>query len=378
MYGDYNMIFVETCIYYFCFYGGTMAAKLGQIFSARTDLFSGDLIKELSKLRDQCHVNTFNPTELDLNRLPKNVSDINYNALKAGTICIVLKCKYKNKPAIIKFVKKNVAKQLADTFYWMLLFLWMVSYFDPCNLYQRISELEKSFLQQTDLRKEAANQLFWYQKYNNKQVRVPKIFSYNEYAICMERIDEKRHLIVKLSAKEQYKHALALYTTVYDSLYISGKVHADLHPGNILFDGKQFYFIDYGWCIDIDAFQKKNNILLGIAFKNNDYEQLATVICSIYFPQTQLQRSLKRFLKKARLCEQQYTGVVLSDILSRFCIKYRLNLSPNGSATESAMINIDGMLPYLFPNIPVHKVRADSMKKLEKRIIRSQYNCHRS
>lgn len=370
------MIFVELCIYYFCFYCGPMAAKLGQIFSARTDLFSRELILELSKLRDQCQVTSFHPDDLDLDRIPKNISDINYNALKAGTICIVLKCKYKDKNAIIKFVKKGIAKKLSNTFYWMLFFIWMISYFDPCNLYQRLSEIKKTFLEQTDLQQEAKNQLFWYQRYNNKHTGVPEIFCYNEYSICMERIEERKEQIKNLTNTQQYQHALALYNVVYDSLYLSGKVHSDLHPGNILFNGKKFYFIDFGWCVHLDACQKQNNILLGIALKNNDYDQLSKVICSLYFPKQpkKIQTNLKIYLKKAKLCEQKYTGMVLSNILSKFCFKFMLNLSASDSATESAMMNIDGMLPYLFSNISVHEIRAASIKQLEEKLISSYTN----
>ena len=345
-----------------------MAAKIGQILSARTDIFSGELIQSLSKLRSHYQIDSFVPSQVDVDQLPPGVTHINYQVLKAGTICVVFKCRYKKKPAVIKIVKMGVAQQLSRVFSVMLWFLWLISYFDPCFLYQRISEIKKTFLKQTDLNQEAKNQMYWYRHYNSKRLGIPKVYAYNKYAILMERIPDKKSEIVNLSKEQQQKHALALYMSVYDSLYLRGKVHADLHPGNIIFNGKKFYLIDFGWCVQLDEYQKKHNVLLGLAFRNKDYHQLAQRVSALYFPGKTIQDELEKELKEVKLFQQQHTVTGLSRVISTICMKYRLKLSAAGSATESAMVNIDGMLPYLFKDVNTQDIRAKSFTCLQSQL----------
>lgn len=365
------MNFVETCLYYFCFYGGPFAAKLGQIFSARNDLFSSELTGYLKELQSEYQVSSFRPGDLDLDKLPPGITDINFHALKAGTICVVLRCKYKGEDAVIKIVKKGVEKKLADTFYWMLQFLWLLSFVDPCNLYQRMSELKKTFLQQTDLIQEAQNQTIWHEQYANNDLGVPSIFCYNKYAICMEYIPNHDDQIRELSPEDQRKHALSLYKAVYHSVYVLGKVHSDLHPGNIVFNGSIFVIIDFGWCVDLDREQRRQNILFGLALKGKDYAIIAERICSMYFSdRTDLTKDLEQRLKKSRLCDRQHTATTLSRVLGQFCYAHKLTLATAGSATESAMMNIDGMLPYLFSDVQVDDIRSETLTQLQGQFVK--------
>ena len=349
-----------------------MAGKLGQMLSARHDILSIELINHLSSLQSTYDIKSFSKKDLQLDKIPAGITDIDYRALKAGTICVVLNCKYKNQDAVLKFVKKGIPEKLASTFYWMLFFLWLIKYFDPCNLYERISELKKTFLQQTDLLIEAEHQQWWYDNYSDDNLGIPKILCLNSYAICMERIPNNNRIIKELNEDQQNKHALAIYRVVYDSIYITGRVHADLHPGNIIFDGTKFVFIDFGWCVFLDEEQRHQNILFGLALKSKDYKEISIRICKMYFTNSgdDLPGKLEPMLECANLCEQKHTATILSRVLGIFCMKYRLTLGAAGSATESAMMNIDGLLPNLFENVSVDEIRSQTLQNMKSKLMK--------
>ena len=353
-----------------------MAGKLGQILSARPDILSSELISYLSFLQSTNDIKSFNKKDLQIDKIPAGITDIDYKALKAGTICVVLNCRYKNQDAVLKFVKKGIPEKLASTFYWMLFFLWLIRYFDPCNLYQRISELKKTFLQQTNLFIEAEQQQWWYENYSSDDLGIPKILCLNSYAICMERIPNNNHMIKELNEPQQNKHALAIYRVIYDSIYITGRVHADLHPGNIIFDGTKFVFIDFGWCVFLDEEQRHQNILFGLALKSKDYKEISIRICKIYFPESgeNLPQKLEPMLEHVKLCEQKHTATILSKVLGKFCMKYRLTLGAAGSATESAMMNIDGLLPNLFEHVIVDEIRSQTLQNMKSKFMKEFLN----
>jgi predicted unusual protein kinase regulating ubiquinone biosynthesis (AarF/ABC1/UbiB family) len=363
-YTDYiKMRWLDWSIYYFCTWCGPMANKLGQLLSARKDFLSIELVDKLEELQSQCVFDV--RKDIDVRKIPSGVSDLSFDAIKAGTICVVLHCKYKGQPAILKMVKSGIEQQLKESYRKMMSGLWLFKWFDKCNTYQRMADIQESFLAQTDLRKEAEHQQTWFDLYNSNKAGVPKIYIATKDAICMEAIDNKD--IGDMSEEAQQAHAVELYRVIHKAIYIDGLLHADLHPGNVLFDGNRFVFVDFGWCVDIDADKRTQNLAFGLALSSGNYSNLAKIICKLYFSRPNdavLAEELAGELKKAKMCEDQYATAALSKVLGPFCLKNGLTLNTASSVTEAAMANVDGLLPYFLPKATVSEARKTALAAL--------------
>ena len=118
------MILSEWAIYYFCYFCGPLANKFGQILSARSDFLSQELLDNLKSLQDKCQPSA--DYQLHRRKLPKEISAIQKQPLNAGTICVVLKCKYNKKPAVLKVLKTRVSFHLQLSFKILRFVLWFL------------------------------------------------------------------------------------------------------------------------------------------------------------------------------------------------------------------------------------------------------------
>jgi ubiquinone biosynthesis protein len=223
---------------------GATFIKLGQVMSARPDLFEPGTIHELRMLQDQLPalpLSEIRPMiEQDLgNPINSLFASFNEQALAAASVAQVHRATlHSGEDVAVKVLRPNV-RELALRDGRILLALAKLSLVFPAMQHAdpvgHLQEFLQGILHQTDLRIEARNyQRFQENFADNPLIFFPKVFPEcsGELVLTMEfvagtKVDDK-------SVKLESNVSTALNRAFLKMVYEDGFLHADLHPGNFV------------------------------------------------------------------------------------------------------------------------------------------------
>lgn len=261
---------------------GPAFVKLGQFLSTRNDLINSTICNELRTLQDNAPSVEFSKIErILICELKNKYSNIIIDSQPVATASIaqVHKGEINGELVAIKVLKPGIRKMFLKNIDFMMFVATLINKFIQPAKRLRLKEVV-NIIQNTanielDMQMEAAvaSKL---KENENTSVYIPKIFW--EYTtknvLVSEWIDGTRIENIDESHRQDVAERLAF--TFFSQAFVNGFFHADIHPGNILFDiHNRIVLLDFGVC---SYLPEKDRILLAqiiyyFAIKN--YEKVA-------------------------------------------------------------------------------------------------------
>lgn len=235
---------------------GLLAVKIGQIHALRLDFLSAEKCEHLSKLYRQ---NNAIPIEILDEELKSKFSYFDEKPLAVASVGQVYRARLKTgEEVVVKIVKDKFKKQFVKdvkkirSFFKLVLFLnpKLKSVGNPLGI---LDDIEEYTLTELNLKNEIIGQKTLKDIYDNNKdkfdlsvLKFNKIYAdlSNENILVSEYIPSKTIDELLEGNNFSYKDMINFFRIQGFYIFFMGKFHGDIHPGNILFNGREFYFID--------------------------------------------------------------------------------------------------------------------------------------
>ncbi len=245
---------------------GLLSVKIGQTFALRIDFLGEKTCNHLAKLYSK----TLPIKALDMQTILKDYTSnawldnfewIDETPIGSASVGQVHKAKLKSGELVaVKFIKKDYKKAFEKDVKSLRRFVKFIIFFypklkkvaDPIGI---IEHIEKYTLDELDLRNEIEHGDILRKiydenktKYDLSRLKFPKIYTSlsNESVLVSEFIDgETVDTLIEKKALP-YQDLLEIFHIHGFFIFHVGTFHGDLHPGNIIYKDKHFYFIDTG------------------------------------------------------------------------------------------------------------------------------------
>ena len=206
--------------------------------------------------------------------------------IKSGTISLIFTGKINDKKVIIKILRKNIEKKLhiaIDIFSWLGYITRGLPYLKNLNIYNIINNNKTILLDQLDYHKEIQNMKKCHEaNINNKQIKIPYV--YDEYTQIQKNVIVMEYLhgktIYDLNSEECDSYHSGLNKFIYHSIFESGFMHGDMHPGNVLFlPNNVIGVIDFG--IGFHLNMDEQNFIYDFInlFLTKNYTEIVDYLC---------------------------------------------------------------------------------------------------
>jgi len=253
---------------------GGMWIKLGQVLAMRTDLFSIEFCRELSRLYDRAM--TF-PPELSMQIIEKELGrpifeifeEFELTPFAAASLSQVHKARLRDQPGrvVVKVQRPYVAQYFAYDFKWLNLVFRAMDNVPSLRHYQMgemLQEIKLMMEEEVDYRHEASNMIRLRKTLAKHPVYVPSVY----LDLCTGRVlvmefidgvfisdysrvlrDDPERVLAWLDENriDPAKVATRLFQSTLRQLYEDLTFHGDLHLGNIIFlRDNNLALIDFG------------------------------------------------------------------------------------------------------------------------------------
>ncbi len=245
---------------------GLLAVKIGQTFALRIDFLGEEKTTHLAQLYSH---NTPIGVEDYKTLLASYTSkdwlehfeSIEDQPIGTASVGQVHKAKLKTgEDVVVKFLKKDFKKQFSKDVKSFRRFVKFIIFFypklakvaDPIGI---IEHIEEYTLAELDLRNEIANGKVlkdiyqtYAKDYDLSRLKFPKIYEdlSNENVLVSEYLHGET-LDALLERKAiPYQDLLEVFHIHGFFIFLIGTFHGDLHPGNLIYQDQNFYFIDTG------------------------------------------------------------------------------------------------------------------------------------
>jgi len=274
---------------------GLLAVKIGQIHALRLDFLSPEKCQHLSELyRNNNPISAEDVGALISEQggeiFKNHFSHIDSKPLATASVGQVYKAVLSNGDAVvIKFIKARFKERFKKDVFRIRRFFKLVLFLYPKlskvgNPIGILDDIEEYTLAELDLRNEArggevlqsiANA--YSQKFDlsmlSFQKQYPELTSENVMVsgfIDAPSVDE---LLTK--GLFSYEDMLKLFYIQGFYMFVTGKFHGDIHPGNVLYDGKKFYFVDTAFVGEVGDRIRKGLFFFFEALSRYDYSECA-------------------------------------------------------------------------------------------------------
>ena len=246
---------------------GLLAVKIGQIHALRLDFLSAEKCRRLSELYRS---NTPLPAE-DIDRLlasnggpgyEKNFLKIDEKPLAVASVGQVYRATLTGGEEVaIKLVKAKFKQRFTADVAKLRRFFQLALHLNPKlrgvgNPLGILSDIEEYTLAELDLRREADGLAVlrrikdeYQESFDLSMVGFQKIYQEltGENILVSEYISAPTVDELLSAGRFSYDDMLKLFYVQGFYIFLAGKFHGDLHPGNILYDGQRFYFVDMAY-----------------------------------------------------------------------------------------------------------------------------------
>ncbi len=274
---------------------GLLAVKIGQIHALRPDFLSAEKCNHLAKLyRSAKQI----PAE-DIDSLiatyggPNFLShfkNIDKKPLAVASVGQVYRAtKVSGEEVVIKVIKKSFKDKFSKDvkrlrkFFKLVLFLFpkLKGVGNPLGI---LEDIESYTLAELDLRNEAIGRSILeeeYTRYKDKFdlsmlsfIEIDKELS-GENILVSSFIQAPTVDELLTEGKFTYADMLKLFYLQGFYMFIAGKFHGDIHPGNIMYDGSRFYFVDTAFVGVVGDKIRKGLLSFFESLSNYDYKACA-------------------------------------------------------------------------------------------------------
>lgn len=274
---------------------GLLAVKIGQIHALRLDFLSAEKCQHLSKLYRSN--NQIAQEDIDLliknsvgEDWKNNFRFIDSKPLAVASVGQVYKAELNNgQKVVIKIIKNKFKQKFTQDVNKLKYFFKLVLKLYPKlkgvgNPLGILEDIEMYTLAELDLRNEQKGMetLKNLQTKNQNSFNLEKLKFVNYYPelsnenILVSDFIEAPTLDELLQNKKlAYKDLLDLFYLQGFYIFYTGKFHGDFHPGNIMFNGESFYFVDTAFIGEVNDNLRKGLFFFFEALAVCDYKRAA-------------------------------------------------------------------------------------------------------
>lgn len=246
---------------------GLLAVKIGQVFALRIDFLGAEKCRKLAQLYSR--QNKLPPEEfqslIDQNGGEEFLSQFSQFERTPFAVASVGQChraKLKTgNDVVVKLVKKDVRQAFERDIRRAELILRIAQYANPklrgvANPLSLIHELREMTLNELDLRNEAKGHEVLELLYNESRTRydLSKLRFANLHSELMTETVLVKDYVPGQTFDELLNEGRLSYATLLDLfhihgfyMFVKGTFHGDIHPGNVVLNGNDIYFIDTGF-----------------------------------------------------------------------------------------------------------------------------------
>ncbi len=346
---------------------GLLAVKIGQIHALRLDFLSPEKCQALSILyRSNNPIPAEEVKELLLEHggasFTDNFSSIDEKPLATASVGQVYKACLKNgNQVVIKVIKARFKKRFANDIKRLRGFFKLVLNFNPKlksvgNPLGILDDIETYTLTELDLRNEAKGSVVLegiYNKYKDhfdlSMLNFQKIYSElsSENILVSEYI--KAPTVDELLTKGRftYDDMLKFFYVQGFFIFIAGKFHGDIHPGNVLYDGKHFYFVDMAFIGEVGERIRRGLFFFFEALSLYNYDDCAKYLNEM--ADTRIEgAAFEKFRLAFRKVYKDYEGKTVSEasLTKQMMLTIKLGVN-SGMVFEKGIFAIIRSLMYL-------------------------------
>ncbi len=243
---------------------GLLAVKIGQLHALRLDFLSPEKCHHLAKLyrsANQVSVEDVQSliTEQGGQNYLSNFSYFDSKPLATASVGQVYRAKLTSGEEVaVKIIKAKFKKRFTSDvkklrrFFNFVLALYpkLKSVGNPIGI---LDDIETYTQAELDLRNEAKGREILMDIYRQYQGKFDlSMLHFHEYypdlssenILVSEFINAPSVDELLTAGKFTYNDLLKLFYLQGFYIFVAGKFHGDLHPGNVLYDGRKFYFVD--------------------------------------------------------------------------------------------------------------------------------------
>ena len=268
---------------------GPTFIKLGQLMSARADIFPEPYLTAIGRLQDQAPPDPSDQIiaviERELGRpVDEAFDEFAREPTAAASLGQVHEAVVDGRPVVVKVLRPGVEEVVAlDLDIGFTLLFWLNVLF-PNHHIQALTNVVREFShrvrEEMDFRRESEN-IERFQQYfgDDPTVRAPEVL--DEYTrrrvLVMERctgtkIDQLQDQFAhgRLEFNEVMEHLTGLYLRM---MMVDGFLHADPHPGNLLVqDDGTIVVLDWGMVLDVPSWTREYILNLALTIERDDLD----------------------------------------------------------------------------------------------------------
>ncbi|MEM7049202.1 MAG: AarF/UbiB family protein [Acidobacteriota bacterium] len=230
---------------------GAAFVKIGQVASARPDLLSADLVRELRRLQDEvAPIPAHRIPALLQNAFERDPSEIfadfDLRPVGSASLAQVHRATLREpvdgvREVAVKLLRPKVEWQIRSDLRLLGLMVRAIDWLPPLRplpLREAVAEVGAAVEQQLDLEGEARSNGRFRANLEHQAVCLPKVIApwSNRRALTMEYLPDLERLDRSSLDRSALEEAtLTGLRTLFRMIFIDGFVHADLHPGNVFF-----------------------------------------------------------------------------------------------------------------------------------------------
>lgn len=337
---------------YFVLKGPTFI-KIGQILSTQENVFHQDTINELRPLQDT--VPTVAEPLPDMSTLGVYLKSYNPVPISSGSIAVVYKgILFNDKQVAIKVKRDDVDNKLwknineikysigfIEKFYERLeqiSYNNIVNPLKPLNLQKKFEKIYSIIVEQLNFEVEVENILFFYKKFRKCQnIIIPKPYRNlcTPNMIVMEYIEGVTLYNMDCTFQERVQ-LLQDYLLFVRGTYKFGKLHSDLHPGNILITkDKKLCILDFGLITNIGSSDDLYDLTISIV--TNKYDNFIDKWLALCIDSDNKEQYRELFKTKFDSIEKKYPADIFVEFYT-ICIDNNIQLTNNYSQIELSML----------------------------------------
>ena len=369
---------------------GTTYIKFGQMLSTRYDLLPPNIIRELAKLQDSSPQMPFETVEgilddtygdyhTDFESVDREVlgsasiAQAHRATLKDGTH-VVIKVQ---RPNLLPLIRSDIdiIKLLAKT---LDNHIEEIAYF---NLPALIDEFERSIVTELDFNHERENIEYFMAHYGQNEMFVfpePIVSLTRSNILVMKEIVGKKITLIEPDTPEAHKMADAILDIAFEMVVKDGVFHADPHPGNVFATpDNRIGLLDFGLVGNFTVQQRQEFMRMILAIKLGDCGLIARSLMTLGRPTrrvllSELEAEISNILHKHIKSSLQTIDVAaFANEFVSAGQRFAVQIPSEFTNAVRALLNIEGIIVYLKPNLDVigtlgrfsEKLLAGNLKK---------------
>jgi ubiquinone biosynthesis protein len=274
---------------------GLLAVKIGQMHALRLDFLSPEKCQELSKLYRSNIPVPAEEIEILLSKqggpeFKKNFSEIMPTPLAVASVGQVYRAKLMNSTeVVIKIIKARFKERFTTDVSKLRRFFKLALRFNPRlkgvgNPLGILDDIEQYTLAELDLTREINGLTELKNIYEDNKERFDlsmlgfqKIYQElsSENILVSDFVDAPTVDELLEQKRFTYDNMLKLFYVQGFYIFVAGKFHGDLHPGNVLYDGKKFYFVDMAFIGQVGDRIRRGLFYFFEALSRYDYSECA-------------------------------------------------------------------------------------------------------